>query len=74
MGDWPIIEYLKHHFSNKQSYENHVKCNHAAAARDKGKGKPSRYDIGLHDLHNFGSDMDVIDNGGEDGEAGEEEF
>ena len=74
MGDWPITEYLKHHFSNKQSYKNCVKRNSAAAAWDKGKGKLSRYDIGLHDLHNFGSDMDVIDNGEEHGEACEEEF
>lgn len=49
-----------------------MKRNRAAAAQDKGKGKASRYDIGLHDLHNFGSDMDVMNDGEEDGEVGEE--
>jgi hypothetical protein len=50
LGDWPIREFLKRHFSNQQGYNCHVEC-----ADPKGKCKVTTYDIALDDLFNFGS-------------------
>ena len=71
MGDWPIHEILKWHFSNKQGYKCHKEHTCGEATQDKGKGKATTYDIGLDDWYNFGSDMDVNNEGDE--EAGEED-
>ena len=67
MGDWPIKEYLKRHFSNQQNYRRRVE-RRAKVAQIKGKGKATERD-GLDDWFDFESEVDTSDKEGQ-----EEEF
>ena len=60
VGDWPIKEYLKQHFTNQRNYQ------HAKSVKGKGKGK----DIAIKDIFNFGSDKDSGDKMGEEENRG----
>ena len=67
MGDWPIRDYLKRHLTNKRHYNRHGKREHTR--------KISRYNIGLDDWFNFGSDEDARNEKGsdEDSEDGDKD-
>jgi len=63
VGDWPINHYLKKHLTNRRHYSKRANT-----------GKISRYNIGMDDLFNFGSEEDARneEGGDEDSEDGDE--
>ena len=69
LGDWPIREVLKRHFSNQCSYNHHVE-----GGDPKGKCKVTTYNIALDDLFNFGSGIDASNEGNNNSDNGNGEF
>ncbi len=60
MGDWPIKEYPKRHFSNQRSYKRRIQCTRAAAAA-QGKGKGTGVGEASDSWDDFGSGMNASD-------------
>ena len=54
MGDWPIKEYLKHHFRNQWNYQCHLGQSAKDAACPLGKNLDA-YVMDINDIFDFGS-------------------
>jgi len=59
VGDWPIKEYLKRHFSNQRNYNNRIQ----RKAREEQAEAKKRGEVMWEDLNDFGTDKENDDDG-----------